>query len=127
MKTDIPLTLAMKLGSIAVHADELMSATGHPFDRTVLEGLISDPEVQAWVKGNGSVAPGKALVKVPGVAAETTRTSLLVQTRPRPRAGMRQPALLTESGRNVRPPEVAASATVGRGKGPRNFLKQEEI
>ncbi len=59
MKTDIPLTLAMKLGSIAVHADELMSATGHPFDRTVLEGLISDPEVQAWVKVMGPLLPVK--------------------------------------------------------------------
>lgn len=45
-----PITLLVKLGSIAVHADEMLSADGHHFDRVALQGLIADPEVVAWVK-----------------------------------------------------------------------------
>lgn len=49
MTTDVPLTLLMKLGSIAVHADELLSADGHDFDRVAIRSLLSDPEVEAFV------------------------------------------------------------------------------
>lgn len=45
-----PVTLLVKLGSIAVHADEMMSSDGHSFDRIALQGLIVDPEVSAWIK-----------------------------------------------------------------------------
>jgi len=52
-ENDSPLrpspTLLIKLGSIAVHADEYLSPGGHPIDRTVIEGLIADPEVEEWV------------------------------------------------------------------------------
>jgi hypothetical protein len=44
------VTLLVKLGSIAVHADEMLSADGHDFDRIALQGLIADPEVVAWIK-----------------------------------------------------------------------------
>jgi hypothetical protein len=43
------LSLLVKLGSVAVHADEMMSSDGHPFDRVALRGLIEDPEVKEWV------------------------------------------------------------------------------
>ena len=42
-------SLLVKLGSIAVHADELLSLTGHPFDRHALQALFDDQEVKAWL------------------------------------------------------------------------------
>lgn len=44
-----PLTLLVKLGSIAVHVDEMLSSDGHQFDRVALQGLIADPEVIDWI------------------------------------------------------------------------------
>lgn len=43
------VTLLVKLGSIAVHAEELLSPTGHHFDRRALETVAHDPEVTAWL------------------------------------------------------------------------------
>lgn len=48
--------LLCKLGSIAVHADEMMSADGHDFDKIALQGLISDPEVSDWIKQMNAMA-----------------------------------------------------------------------
>ena len=48
--------LLCKLGSIAVHADEMMSADGHDFDKIALQGLISDPEVADWIKQMNAMA-----------------------------------------------------------------------
>lgn len=53
------LTLLVKLGSIAVHADEMMSAKGHAYDRVALQQLIADPEVQQWIKSMGVYMPVK--------------------------------------------------------------------
>jgi hypothetical protein len=44
------LTLLVKLGSIAVHTDEMLSSDGHVFDRVALQSLLTDPEVVAWLK-----------------------------------------------------------------------------
>jgi hypothetical protein len=43
------MTLLIKLGSIAVHTDEILSVKGHEFDRSALVSLLVDPEVVAWV------------------------------------------------------------------------------
>lgn len=43
-----PPTVLVKLGSVLVHADELLSAGGHAFDRAALEGLVRDPELVEW-------------------------------------------------------------------------------
>jgi hypothetical protein len=43
------LSLLVKLGSIAVHADELLSLEAHEFDRIALEQLVNDTEVRQWV------------------------------------------------------------------------------
>lgn len=48
-----PLTTLVKLGSIAVHVDELMSLKGHEYDRVAIEGLLKDPEVVAWLAAMG--------------------------------------------------------------------------
>lgn len=42
------VTLLVKLGSIAVHAEEMLSAKGHPFDKAALEQLLDDLEVKQW-------------------------------------------------------------------------------
>jgi hypothetical protein len=46
--TDTPASLLVKLGSIMVHAEELIGPGGHAFDLSVLKGLLEDPEVLAW-------------------------------------------------------------------------------
>lgn len=44
------VSLLVKLGSLAVHADELISPDGHAFDRQAIAGLLNDPEVSMWLK-----------------------------------------------------------------------------
>lgn len=48
LKPSIPLIV--KLGSAAVHADELLSSDGHEFDKVALQGLLDDPEVKTWLE-----------------------------------------------------------------------------
>lgn len=43
------VALLVKLGSIATHADEMISSGGHAFDKIALEQGIADPEVKAWI------------------------------------------------------------------------------
>lgn len=45
-----PITVLIKLGSIAVHADELISPKGHEFDKIALMSLLSDPELIRWLE-----------------------------------------------------------------------------
>ena len=42
--------LLCKLGSIAVHTREYLSFDGHDFDREVINSLLNDPELKAWLK-----------------------------------------------------------------------------
>jgi hypothetical protein len=42
--------LLCKLGSIMMHAAEMMAPHGHTFDRIALEQLLDDPEVREWQK-----------------------------------------------------------------------------
>lgn len=39
----------VKLGSIAVHVDEMLGPTGHAFDREALGTLLRDDEVKDWI------------------------------------------------------------------------------
>lgn len=50
------ITLLAKIGSALVHADEMLSPDGHTFDRDALKGLITDPEVQAWIDAMNKMA-----------------------------------------------------------------------
>lgn len=62
MKTDPlkpSLSVLTKLGSIAVHADEMMSGEGHAYDRIALTGLLADAEVQLWIRAMGVYMPVK--------------------------------------------------------------------
>lgn len=42
-------SLLSKLGSIAVHVDEMLSSTGHDFDGIALNQLLEDAEVIMWL------------------------------------------------------------------------------
>lgn len=43
------LSLLTKLGSLVVHMEEIMSPTGHVFDRAAIEQLLNDTEVKFWL------------------------------------------------------------------------------
>lgn len=54
-----PISLLCKLGSIAVHADELLSPSGHSFDKDALQALLRDAEVRHWIAEMGPFMPVK--------------------------------------------------------------------
>jgi len=51
-----PASLIIKLGSIAVHAEELIEPRGHPLDMEAIRGLLVDPEVVAWREAMDALA-----------------------------------------------------------------------
>lgn len=53
------LSLLCKLGSIAIHVEEMLSEKGHGFDRIALQGCLKDREVQEWLKAMGVYLPLK--------------------------------------------------------------------
>jgi len=57
LKPDLPLL--MKLGSIIVHAEEMISPQGHEVDREALKALLANDDVQAWIKDMGVFLPLK--------------------------------------------------------------------
>lgn len=48
--------LLCKLGSLAVHIDEFLSAGGHPFDRQAIEILLNDEELKQWIAAMDKMA-----------------------------------------------------------------------
>jgi hypothetical protein len=48
--------LLAKLGSIAVHAEEMLEPLGHGFDRLALLSVLQDPDVQEWLEGMRGLA-----------------------------------------------------------------------
>lgn len=50
------IALLCKLGSIMVHAEELVSSDGHAFDREAMRTLTFDPEVVEWRKAMDAMA-----------------------------------------------------------------------
>jgi hypothetical protein len=50
MTERVDLTLLMKLGSIAIHAEELLSPDGREADKSALLGLLADAEVQEFLR-----------------------------------------------------------------------------
>ncbi len=51
----VDLQLAMKLGGIAIHAEEWIE-TGEPLDLEALKALLSDEEVQQWLNKMSDLA-----------------------------------------------------------------------
>lgn len=50
------LPVLCRLGSIAVHAEELLSPEGNDFDRTAINALLSDEEVRKWLSAMDELA-----------------------------------------------------------------------
>ena len=48
--------LLVKLGSLAIHAEEGLSASGHELDIAAIKGLLADLEVQAWLTAMDGLA-----------------------------------------------------------------------
>ena len=44
------LALLVKLGSIAIHLDEMLSDKMHEYDQITLQGLLQDKEVIDWLE-----------------------------------------------------------------------------
>lgn len=51
-----PASLLCKLGSIAVHVEEMLSNDGHEFDKVAVEALLKDYEVVEWLGGMTDLA-----------------------------------------------------------------------
>lgn len=51
-----PVTLLVKLGSIAVHVEELLSPAGHDYDREAIKSLLADPEIKDWIAAMDKMA-----------------------------------------------------------------------
>lgn len=58
-KVEIDLGTLIKLGSIAVHADEMLSADGREVDKQTVKNLLADPDVVKWIKDNVVYLPRK--------------------------------------------------------------------
>lgn len=67
------MVLLIKLGAIAVHADELISVDGREVDKLVLQGLLDDPEVREWIRSMGPLLPVKRLSDAARKAIEDIR------------------------------------------------------
>ncbi len=55
--------LLCKLGSIIVHAEEMMQPDGHDFDRVAMETLLADRDIRNWIDGMGAMLPLKRNAK----------------------------------------------------------------
>ena len=51
-----PLALLVKLGSIAVHAEEILSPHAHQFDIDAIKTLLDDADVREWLDQMGKAA-----------------------------------------------------------------------
>ena len=48
--------LLVKLGSVAVHVEEMLSLKGHELDRYALMTLLGDQEVKQWIEQMNAMA-----------------------------------------------------------------------
>jgi hypothetical protein len=49
-KVDMPMALRIKLGSLVVHCEELLSPSAHEFDKHAINTLLQDPDVRAFME-----------------------------------------------------------------------------
>lgn len=52
---EFPMSLQIKLASLAVHVEEGTSGDGHGLDVAAAQGVLNDPEVKAWLDSFDSV------------------------------------------------------------------------
>lgn len=83
----LSMSLAVKLGSVVVHADELTSPQGHRFDSSTLRSLVEDSEIQEWLdsfssgllpakRGGEESVKGTEEIKVPAALVEDLRAEV---------------------------------------------------
>lgn len=56
-----PLALLAKLGSIIVHAEEMIGPNAHEFDLAAFKQLLNDDDVQKWLEAMGPLVPVKRM------------------------------------------------------------------
>lgn len=44
------VALLVKLGSIVVHADEMLGPSGHEYDKIAIQTALQDSELRAWIE-----------------------------------------------------------------------------
>lgn len=49
-KIAMPMPLRIKLGSLVVHCEELLSPSGHEYDKHAINTLLQDPDVRAFME-----------------------------------------------------------------------------
>jgi hypothetical protein len=49
-------SLLCKLGSLAVHTEEFLSADSHEFDLTAIKQLLNDDELKTWIDAMNKLA-----------------------------------------------------------------------
>lgn len=47
----VEITLQIKLASLIVHVEEMMSPKGHVFDKSAIQALLDDAEVRRFMDG----------------------------------------------------------------------------
>jgi len=50
------VTVLVKLGSLAVHIEEMLSSKGHEFDRAAIQTLLDDTELRQWLTAMDEMA-----------------------------------------------------------------------
>lgn len=53
---EVEMSLIVKLASLAVHVDEMLSSGGTVADEIAIQGLLADPEVQGFLTQLGNMA-----------------------------------------------------------------------
>jgi len=53
------VALLSKIGSIVVHAEEMLSPRGHDYDRQAILSGLQDVEVREWITAMGVFLPKK--------------------------------------------------------------------
>ena len=73
-------SLTIKLASIAVHAEELLSPDGREADREALRGLLVDPEVRVFLndKAHAVYLPLKRQAATMRVGGKGTDSAMLL-------------------------------------------------
>jgi hypothetical protein len=51
----MPMALRIKLGSLVVHCEELLSPSGHEYDKHAINTLLQDPDVRTFMEETGKM------------------------------------------------------------------------
>lgn len=60
---ELPMSKVIKLASLVVHVEEMLSPNGQAPDKYAVEALLADPEVQDFVEALRALSPALLPVK----------------------------------------------------------------